>query len=103
MTFKVYLECVTSGISYNSATGRAKLEEKKQNKRALWPWVAHLRMNVYKSIGKHRSYQSPAMNFDRSAVSLILVMLHFIRVCTVSYDKCNIQRLKFIFIRKVSL
>ena len=33
-------------------------------------WVAHLRMTVYKGIGKHCSPQSPAMNFDRSAVSL---------------------------------
>ena len=27
-------------------------------------------MIVYKGIGKHSSSQSPAMNFDRSAVSL---------------------------------
>ena len=32
------------------------------NKRALGPWVAHLRMTVYKGIGKHRSSQSPATN-----------------------------------------
>ena len=41
-----------------------------KNKRALGPWVAHLRMTVYKGIGKHSSSQSPAMNFDGSAVSL---------------------------------
>ena len=39
------------------------------NKRA---WFSHLRMTVYKSIGKHSSSQSPAMNFDRSEVSLRL-------------------------------
>ena len=39
------------------------------NKRALGPWVAHLRMIVYKGIGKHSSSQSQAMNFDRSAVT----------------------------------
>ena len=36
--------------------------------------VAHLRITVYKGIGKHSSSQSPAMNFDRSAVSLRLYM-----------------------------
>ena len=30
-------------------------------------------------------------------------LLHFIRICTVCYDKCNIQRLKYTFIRKVYL
>ena len=30
-------------------------------------------------------------------------MLHSIRVCTVCYDRCIIQRLKYIFIRKVYL
>ena len=34
----------------------------------------HLRMTVYKGKGKHSSSQSPAMNFDRSAVSLRLYM-----------------------------
>ena len=43
-----------------------------KNKRALGPWVAHLRMTVYKGVGEHSSSQSPAMNFDRSAVSLRL-------------------------------
>ena len=38
------------------------------------PWDAHLRMTVYKGIGKHSSSKSPAMNFDRSAVSLRLKM-----------------------------
>ena len=38
------------------------------------PWVAHLRMTVYKGIGKYSSSQSPAMNFDRSAVSIRLNM-----------------------------
>ena len=38
------------------------------------PLVFHLRMPVYKGIGKHRSFQSPAMNFDRSAISLRLNM-----------------------------
>ena len=46
-----------------------------ENKRALGPWVAHLRMTVYKGIGKHSSTQSPAINFDRSAVSLRLYMV----------------------------
>ena len=46
----------------------------KKNKRAIGPWVAHLRMTVYKGIGKHSSSQSLAMNFDRSAVSLRLNM-----------------------------
>ena len=43
---------------------------KSKNKRALGPWFAHLRMTVYKGIGRHSSSQSPVMNFDRSAVSL---------------------------------
>ena len=37
-----------------------------KNKRVLGPWVAHLRMNVNKGIGKHCSSQSQAINFDRS-------------------------------------
>ena len=36
------------------------------------PWNDHLRMTVYKGIGKHSSSQSPAMNFDSSGVSLRL-------------------------------
>ena len=43
---------------------------KRINKRAL----GHLRMTVYKGVGKHSSSQSPAMNCDRSAVSLRLYM-----------------------------
>ena len=42
------------------------------NKRALGPWVAHLRKTVYKGVGEHSSSQSPAMSFDRSAISLRL-------------------------------
>ena len=41
-----------------------------QAKRALRPWVALLRMIVYKGTGKRPPPpppQSPAMNFDRSA------------------------------------
>ena len=38
--------------------------------------VAHLRMTVYKGIGKHSSSQSPAMNFDRSAVTIYIKTLH---------------------------
>ena len=37
-----------------------------------WPWVTHLRMDVSKGIGKHSSSQRPAMNIDRSAVTLRL-------------------------------
>ena len=40
------------------------------------PWVAHLRMTVYKGIGKHSSTQSPVINFDRSVGSLRLYMAH---------------------------
>ena len=40
----------------------------------LGPWMAHLRITAYKGIGKHSSHSSPAMNFDRSAVSLRLNM-----------------------------
>ena len=61
-----------------------------ENKRTLGPWIANLRMNVYTGKGKHSSSQSPPMNFDRSSFSLILVMLHFIRACTVCYDNYNI-------------
>ena len=46
----------------------------KEYKRALGPWVAHLRMTVYKGIEEQSSSESPAMNFDRSAVSLRLNM-----------------------------
>ena len=42
----------------------------KVNKMLLRSWVAHLTMTVYKGIGEHSSSQSPAMNYDRSAVSL---------------------------------
>ena len=42
------------------------------NKRALGPWVDHLRITVSNGIGKHISTLSPAINFDRSAVSLSL-------------------------------
>ena len=40
------------------------------NKRALGPWVTHLRITVYKGLGEHSSSQSPTMNFYRSAVLL---------------------------------
>ena len=43
-----------------------------KTKRALAPWVAHLRITVYTGKGEHSSSQSPAMNFDTSAVSLRL-------------------------------
>ena len=33
------------------------------------PWVTHLRVTVYKGIGKQSSSQSPAMNLDRSTFS----------------------------------
>ena len=56
-----------AGLIANSQNSRVLARLK--NKRALWPWVAHLRMTVYKGIGEHSSSQSPAMNFDRSAVS----------------------------------
>ena len=39
--------------------------------------VSRLRMIVYKGIGKYSSSQTPAMNFDRSAVSLGLHMEKF--------------------------
>ena len=42
------------------------------NNRVLGLWVTHLRMTVYKGIGKHSSSQSLAMDCDRSAVSLRL-------------------------------
>ena len=42
-----------------------------QIKEGLGPSGAHLRMTVYKGIGEHSSSQSPAMNFNRSAVSLL--------------------------------
>ena len=45
-----------------------------ENKRALWPWDVRLRMTIYKGIGEHISSQSPAMKYDRSAVSLKLNM-----------------------------
>ena len=35
-------------------------------------WVARLKMKVYKGIWKHSFSRSPAMNFDRSAVSFRL-------------------------------
>ena len=42
---------------------------------SLWETlVTHLKMTVYKGIGKHSFSQSPAMKFDRSAVSLRLNM-----------------------------
>ena len=43
---------------------------------AIGPWVAHLRMTVYKGIGEEISSQSPAtcIYFDRLAVSLSLNM-----------------------------
>ena len=40
-------------------------------------WMALLRITAYKGIGKHSSHSSPAMNFDRSAVSLRLNMEKF--------------------------
>ena len=36
--------------------------------------MAHLRMTVFKGIGKYSSSQSPPLNFDRSAVSIRLYM-----------------------------
>ena len=39
-----------------------------------WALVAPLRMTVFKDIGEHSFSQSPAMNYDRSAVSLRLNM-----------------------------
>ena len=54
----------------------AKNQCEKHNKRALGPWVPHLRMTVYKGIGEQSSSQSPAtcLNFDILAVSLRLNM-----------------------------
>ena len=46
-------------------------------------WVAHLRITVYKGIGKDISSQRPAMNFDRSAVSLRLTMGY---ICLFLFD-----------------
>ena len=45
-----------------------------QRQEGHWALVAHLRMTVYKGIGEHSSSRSPAMNFDRLAVSLRLNM-----------------------------
>ena len=45
--------------------------------RVFRPSVSHLRMTVYIGIGKHSYSQSPAMNFDRSAVLLRLKMEKF--------------------------
>ena len=36
--------------------------------------MAHLRMTVYKGIGKHSSFSSPAINFERSKASIRLNM-----------------------------
>ena len=47
----------------------SKIKSVNLNKRALGPWVAHLKMIVYKGKGKHSSSQSLAMNLDRLAVS----------------------------------
>ena len=44
------------------------------SKRVLQPLVAHLGMTVYKGLGKHSAFQSPAMIFDRSAVLIRLNM-----------------------------
>ena len=70
----------------------------KTNKRVLGPWVARLRVTVYKGIRKHSATQSPAMNFDRSAVSLRLymgyvgVMLTKLTGCRNSISKtCDIR------------
>ena len=41
----------------------------KKNHKKDGPWVAHMKMTVYKGIGQHISSQSQAMNCDRSAVS----------------------------------
>ena len=37
---------------------------RRSKKKTLGPWVAHLRMTVYKDIGKLSSSQSQAMNID---------------------------------------
>ena len=50
------------------------MERERGNKRVIGPCVAHLRMTVYKGIREQSSSQSPAMSFDRSAVSLRLNM-----------------------------
>ena len=50
---------------------------RRSKKKALGPWVAHLRMTVYKGIGKLSSSQSPAMNFDTLIVLLRLYMEKF--------------------------
>ena len=50
-------------------------------------WVAHLRMTVYKGIGKHSSSQRPPMNFDRLGEfgsNLALIMLTKLTGCRIS-------------------
>ena len=70
------------------------------NKRALGPWVAHLKMTVNKGTGKHSSFQSPAMNFDRSAVSLSLYMKKFPLVILTQLKGCRTSAFLYISLRK---
>ena len=46
------------GILTSMSMINAPSESLKANKRALEPWVAHLRMTVYKGIGTHSSTQN---------------------------------------------
>ena len=63
------------GKHLGSLVAHLRMTVYKDVEKHVGPWVAHLRMTVYKKyIGKHSSTQSPAIHFDRSAVSLRFYM-----------------------------
>ena len=61
------------------------------NKRSLGSYIVGClpENDCYKGIGKHSSTQSPAMNFDRSAVSLRLYMEKFLLIFLKKLTGCR--------------
>ena len=67
-------EVISFNFNKNRLCGGADtLTRANVNKREFGPWVAHLRMNIYKVI-----CTNTAMNFDGSAVSFRLYMEKFL-------------------------
>ena len=71
------------------------------NKKAHWPLVAHLRITVYRGIGKHGSPLSPAMNLDRSAVSLRLYLEKFHLIMLTKLKGCRTSTFLYTRLSKI--
>ena len=66
------------------------------------PWgLAHLRITAYKGIEQHSPHSSPAMNFDRSAVSLRLYMEKFPLIMLTKLTGCRSSTFLYMSLSKM--